>query len=415
MNCRHVGLSCQGPSAVVEAVHPVAEQRHVGVHPRSVDAEYRLRHERRVQPVGHRHVLHDEPERRDVVGGRQHAVVVEVDFVLAGGDLVMRRLDVETHRFEREHDLAPHVLALVDRRQVEVAPGIVRLGRRGPVPPLEQEELALGAGVHREPLRGGERDDPLERAARAALERDALGRIDVADHPRHLLTGRVVPGIDHEGVGIRTQEHVRFLDPHEALDRRAVEHDQAVQRVLELAVRNLDVLDRAEDVGELQPHELDLLALGPLEDAGVLFREVRCRRGRCHTAPSIPPVVADSLTHAAASGRRSSRCSRARADAESRAIRRFLQSVAHRLRAPASTCGRFSVRTQEPGTLINRAVAAECSDSAARRASGATWRHGPFQFSVLVLHEARPECRHPRMAAAGRARAAPGRRTWRRV
>ena len=31
----------------------------------------------------------------------------------------------------------------------------------------------------------------------------------------------------------------------------------------------------AEDVGELQPHELDLLALGPLEDAGVLFREVR--------------------------------------------------------------------------------------------------------------------------------------------
>ena len=47
------------------------------------------------------------------------------------------------------------------------------------------------------------------------------------------------------------------------------------ERVLELAVRNLDVLDRPEDVGELQPHELDLLALGPLEDAGVLFREVR--------------------------------------------------------------------------------------------------------------------------------------------
>ena len=220
---------------------------------------------------------------------------MEVDFVLAGGDLVMRGLDVETHRFEREHDLAPHVLTLVHRRQIEVAPGIVRLGRRDPVPPLEQEELALGAGVHREPLRGGERDDPLERAARAALERDTLGRVDVADHPRHLLTGRIVPGINHERVGIGTQEHVRFLDPHEALDRRAVEHDQAVQRVLELAVRNLDVLDRAEDVRELQPHELDLLALGPLEDAGVLFREVRCRWGRCHTAPSIPPAVADSL------------------------------------------------------------------------------------------------------------------------
>jgi hypothetical protein len=34
----------------------------------------------------------------------------------------------------------------------------------------------------------------------------------------------------------------------------------------ELAVGNLDVLDRAEDVDELQPHELDLLALDPFEN-----------------------------------------------------------------------------------------------------------------------------------------------------
>ena len=63
------------------------------------------------------------------------------------------------------------------------------------------------------------------------------------------------------------QVHVRLFDADEALDRRAVEHDLAVQRVLELAVGDLDVLDGPEDVGELQAQELHLLALGALEDA----------------------------------------------------------------------------------------------------------------------------------------------------
>ena len=38
------------------------------------------------------------------------------------------------------------------------------------------------------------------------------------------------------------EEHVRLLDAHEPLDRRAVEHDVAVQRLLELLTRDLDVL-----------------------------------------------------------------------------------------------------------------------------------------------------------------------------
>ena len=40
----------------------------------------------------------------------------------------------------------------------------------------------------------------------------------------------------------------------------------AVERFLELSVRDLDVLDHAEDVGELQAEELDALALGTLQD-----------------------------------------------------------------------------------------------------------------------------------------------------
>src|SRR5262249_17363810 len=53
---------------------------------------------------------------------------------------------------------------------------------------------------------------------------------------------------------------------HEPLDRRAVEHDVAGERLLELRRRNLDVLVDAEYVRELQTHEAHTQLLGQLED-----------------------------------------------------------------------------------------------------------------------------------------------------
>src|SRR4029078_9732771 len=68
-----------------------------------------------------------------------------------------------------------------------------------------------------------------------------------------------------------TQVHVRFFDADEAFDRGAVEHDPAVERLLELAVGDLDVLDRPEDIGELKAHELDLLVFHRLENLRLAF------------------------------------------------------------------------------------------------------------------------------------------------
>ena len=252
------------------------------VHAGAVDAVDRLGHERRVQPVRDRDVLHHEPERADVVRRRQHIVVAEVDFVLARRDLVVRRLDVEAHRLEREHDLAADVLAHVDRAQIEVAGGVVRFGGRNAVLGLKEEELRLGPGVHRVALRRREGDHFLQAGARVAGERLAVGRVDVADHARDVLAGGARPRKHAERREVRAQVHVRLFDPHEPFDRRAVEHDLAVERLLELPVGDLDVLDRAEDVGELQAHELHLLALGALEDLRLGFsrRSLRFRHGR---------------------------------------------------------------------------------------------------------------------------------------
>ena len=90
--------------------------------------------------------------------------------------------------------------------------------------------------------------------------------MNVADHPSDRLARRTRPREDTERREIRLEIHVGLFDAHEPLDRRAVEHDPAVERLLELPVGDLDVLDRPENVGELEAHELDLLALRALQD-----------------------------------------------------------------------------------------------------------------------------------------------------
>ena len=252
----HVRLSSNGPSGVVERVHAVAQQRLVRVHAGAIDAEDRLGHERRVHAVAPCDVLDDEPEGADVVGRGQHVVVPEVDLVLAPGRLVMRGLDLEPHLLEHQHDLATDVLALIHRREVEVARRVVRLGRRLVVSRLEQEELGLGPGTHGEAARPGLLDRTLERLPRAPGERGAVRVGDVADEAGHLLARRIGPREDPERREIGREEHVRFLDAHESFDRGAVEHHLPVEGGGELPVGHLDVLDHPEDVGELQPQEL---------------------------------------------------------------------------------------------------------------------------------------------------------------
>ena len=96
-------------------------------------------------------------------------------------------------------------------------------------------------------------------------ERLLVRGVDVAEQPGY-PAAFVVVGEDPEGVQIRLEEHVRFLDPDEALDRGAIEHDLPVQRLLELAARHLDVLVDAQDVGELKPDEIDAEPTGQLQD-----------------------------------------------------------------------------------------------------------------------------------------------------
>ena len=107
-----------------------AGERLVDVHARAVLAVDRLGHERRVHPVTGGDRLDHQPERDQVVGGRERVGVAEVDLVLADRDLVVGGLELEAHLLERDLDVAPAVLAAVDRRDVEVRRGVVRVDGR---------------------------------------------------------------------------------------------------------------------------------------------------------------------------------------------------------------------------------------------------------------------------------------------
>jgi hypothetical protein len=151
------------------------------------------------------------------------------------------------------------VLAPVDGGQVEVAAAVVRQG--GGLAVLaahEQEELRLGSGVHDKAQLLGPIAGALQRLPRAAGERGFVRVVDVADQPGH-LAGDLLPGVEHIGVQVGLEQHVRLLDAGEALYRRSIEHDLSVDGLLEFALGHFHVLDDAHDVGELQAQKAHLV------------------------------------------------------------------------------------------------------------------------------------------------------------
>jgi hypothetical protein len=111
------------------------------------------------------------------------------------------------------------------------------------------------------------------------MERGAVGHVDVADEPPHPRR-RITPWEDLERGEIRGQQHIRLFHPHESGDGGPVEHDVALQRLPELRAWDLDVLDNAQNVGELQAQKTDLLGFREFEDVrGSRAREIGGHQG----------------------------------------------------------------------------------------------------------------------------------------
>ena len=254
----------------------------MGVHPRAVLAEQRLRHEGRMPPVLHGVLLDRDAVRHAVVRHLEGVGVAHVDLVLRRAHLVVRVLDVNAQLLQRQHRLAAHVGARVERREVEVPALVQHLGDpalRAGVAEVEELELRPHVEV-REPesLRAFERaPQDLPGIALVGL---AAGRDHVAEHARHAAVLRP-PGEHREGGRVGHGDHVRLLDGVEARDRRAVEAHPALEGVLQLLRVHREALELPQDVREPQPDEADVTVLDEGDDVLGGLRLVG------HTAPRV--------------------------------------------------------------------------------------------------------------------------------
>ena len=181
----------------------------------------------------------------------------------------MRRGDRNLHRLQGRHDRIAGGFAAIVRREIEVRAHVAGRRRFAVVGAfVEEKELGFEADAQTVQRRRAFERTP-QRRARTAFERFAVGHRDVANQSRFAPVGRR-PRVDRERRRVGTQKHVEFLAAHEPVDRSAVEGYPAVERVLEFADGNRDVLAHAEDIGEHQTHEAHVLLAREFHD--VAFR-----------------------------------------------------------------------------------------------------------------------------------------------
>src|SRR6266545_4455853 len=294
---------------VVEQRLAAAPQALVGVHARAVVLEDRLGHEgdRLAGAPGDVLVEHH------LVGHAQQRVEAHVDLGLPGGaDLVVVDLDVDARPDHLQDHLAAQVLVVVGGRDrevallvaglvAEVAAALLGAGVPGALDRVdevvggelvlveahgvEDVELALRAPV-------GGLGDTAARQVGLGLARD-VARVAGVGLPGHGVTDETVQDqrrvlrerVEHGRRRVREQEHVRLLDLLEPPDRRAVEPEPLLERLLgQLRGRHREMLHQPRQVREAQVDDLDPAVPDQAENVADRIRHAGCLlriRGNC--------------------------------------------------------------------------------------------------------------------------------------
>ncbi len=187
-----------------------------------------------------------------LVGAGQRVAVLEVDLVLADGDLVVAGLDLDAHLLQG----ADHVLADGGgqvSREIEITGTVVgQDADLAVVSSLEEEELQLRSGIERVAKLGAARSSWRRSTARGSPGKSSPSGRYTQQITRAVVLGASLPGDDVEGGEIRHQVHVALGDARKAGDRRAVEPLPVLDDIREDFNRDRDHLDDAHDVGELE-------------------------------------------------------------------------------------------------------------------------------------------------------------------
>ena len=154
------------------------------------------------------------------------------------------------------------VAGAVERRQVEVA---ALVERRRAFGVLEVEVLDFGPDVEGEAKRRGALQVALEYLSRVAGKWRAVRQMDVAEHSGDPAFSRA-PGQDLQCRRVGEGGHVALAGAGEAFNRTAIEADALLERFFQLLEGDREALERAENVGEPEANELDILLTALLQD-----------------------------------------------------------------------------------------------------------------------------------------------------
>ena len=253
----------------------------MGVHPGAVLAEQRLRHEGRVPAVLHGVLLDRDAVGHAVVRHLQRVGVAHVDLVLARPDLVVRVLHVDAELLEREHGLAAHVGAGVERGEVEVAALVehlrhAALGARVP----EVEELELGAHVE---VREAHLLRALERAPQHLARVALVGLAGRASRRRRTSAPRPRPPGARAGSRRSTASGMAIMSDSSIALKPVIDEPSKPIPPSKASSSSWALIEKLfswpEDVGEPEPHEADVAVLDEGADVVRGLRLVAHARG----------------------------------------------------------------------------------------------------------------------------------------
>ena len=228
------------------------------MHAATVDSKDRFGHEGRMETILLGDGFYRQFKGHNIIGSAQRIAVLEVDFMLTAGYLMMARFHFITHALQHHADLTACRSAMVQRVQIEVAGVITGLcGGLSVFIGFKQEEFTFRTDIEGIALFLRLLQDALQGAARVSRKRSSVRQIHVADQTCNFCMLRP-PGEHRIGIKIRIQIHIGFIDPHKAFDRASVDHDLVVYCLFYLRCGDRDILQTPEDVGKLHADEFNV-------------------------------------------------------------------------------------------------------------------------------------------------------------
>ena len=178
------------------------------MHTAAIDAEDGFGCESGVDPMLQGFQLDYQAIGHHVVSHGEGVSIAHINFVLAGGDLVMGILNTDAHLLQGEHSFSPQVGGGIPGGHIEIAALIQGLGF---LVIFKVEVFQFGADIEGVAKVGCPLQGLFQDISGVTLEGLAAGSYNIAENSSFRVFFRA-PGEQLEGIGVGQRHHIAFID-----------------------------------------------------------------------------------------------------------------------------------------------------------------------------------------------------------